>query len=610
LDFGLAKHLLASSNAVTGDIMGPAVAGTIGYMSPEQILSESLDARSDIFQVGAVLHEMLTGQPAFPGVTALARLAAVLSKEPALITTSGVPPDLAAVVKRALSRARESRYPTAASMLRELIAISAGEWMPDLPDTLAILDFHNLSDERSDDWIGSGIADSLGVDLVRTSGLRVVPRDKALKSRGRLQSENSKSRSVELGLALGCRWVLAGEYHKLGDTLEITTRIVEVATARVIASKKLEGTIANLFTIQDRIAEFVPVSLKMTASVSRPRMRPKLSAYECYARGQRLFKKLEKGSMDQGLEFFETAIELDPHYVPALSGLSSIYAMRFTYTTDPAVLARAISYARRGIEADPVSAEPHAWLGYALWRAHQTAEADAELQRARELDASLFWGFYFGSATAHILGRDDDALSFILRAVELEPKAAYTWYGLGSLHLDVGNLAEALWSYEQARHVNSSPDASPFPDVGGYMAECYRRAGRLDDARTLCLESLEMIEQSDHMYRDSFRVFTLVVLGAVALDQSDLAAARAAFSQAIAHLKGRPRTLAGGWLVIRALAGLARSDADAVRYEEACSRIGARTEFDFSWLWQCDEPNARQDLSRAALALGKIPPIM
>jgi serine/threonine protein kinase/tetratricopeptide (TPR) repeat protein len=609
LDFGLAKHLLAvNADAVTGDVTGPAViAGTIGYMSPEQILNQALDARSDIFQVGAVLHEMLTGQPAFPGATALARLAAVLSQEPPSITAPGVPAELAAMVNRAVARKPDARYPSAASMLRELIAISVGEWMPELPGTLAILDFDNRSEDRRDDWIGSGIADSLGVDLARTSSLAIVPRDTVLKSRVRLQSESSESRAVELGLALGCRWVFTGEYDRRGEDLQITSRIVEVASARIITTQKVDAAMAELFLIQDRLAEFVRESLSVAGSILPPQSRPRLSAYECYARGQRLFKKLEKGSMDQGLELYEKAIKLDPRCAPALTGLASIHALRFIYTSDTAVLDRAISYAQRAIEADPVSGEPHAWLGYALWRAHRTTEADEEFRRARELDSLSFWGPYFGSVTAYLLGRTDDALAFSHRAVELEPKAAFTWYGLGSLHLELGNLSEALWSYEQAQRVNILPDASPFPDVGGFKAECLRRAGSLDEARILCLGSLERIEQSDHMFRDTFRVFTLAVLGTVALEQSDLTAARAAFTQAIAQVKGRPCTLAGGWLMVRALAGLARTDRDAVLYDEACSRLAAKSEFDFSWLWLCDEANARLDLSLAARALGGMP---
>ena len=476
--------------------------------------------QSDVFQVGVVLYEMLTGQPAFPGASAVARLAAVLSKKPPRIDAPGVPPGLAAMVECAVSRTPDARYPNAASMLRELIAVSSGDWTPALPDTLAILDFDNLSADGRDDWIRQRHRRFARCQFGSFVWIDGGARDAVLRSRARLQAGTPESRAVELGLGLGCRWVLAGDYERLGDALRLTVRMVDVAPATVAARKELSGPMAELFAIHDRIAEFATTSLSLTSSVT-PRTRPALSAYECYSRGQRLFKRLDKGSIDQALELFERAIELDAHCAPALSGAAGIHAMRFTYTTDPSTLTRAVSYAQRAIEADPGSAEAHVWLGYAFWRLDRVAEANAAWRRARELDASLFWGFYFGTGPAHLLGHSDDALELARRSIELEPKAAYTWYALGSLHLDLGNLSEALWSYENAGRVNALPDASPFPGVGGYMAECHRRAGRLDEARALCLESLRVIEGSDHMYRDTFRVFSLVVLGDVALDQSE-----------------------------------------------------------------------------------------
>ena len=336
LDFGLAKHLLASGpDAATREATASAViAGTIGYMSPEQILSEPLDVRSDVFQVGVVLYEMLTGQPAFPGASAVARLAAVLSKTPPRIAVPGVPPGLAAMVERAMSRTPDDRYPDAASMLRELIAVSSGDWTPALPDTLAILDFDNLSADGRDDWIGSGIADSLGADLGRSSGLTVMPRDAVLRSRARLQAVTPESRAVELGLALGCRWVLTGDYERMGDALRLTVRMVDVAPASIAARKELSAPMAELFAIHDRIAEFATSSLSLTSSIT-PRTRPALSAYECYSRGQRLFKRLDKGSIDQALELFERAIELDAQCAPALSGAAGIHAMRYTVYDRP-----------------------------------------------------------------------------------------------------------------------------------------------------------------------------------------------------------------------------------------------------------------------------------
>ena len=163
-------------------------------------------------------------------------------------------------------------------------------------------------------------------------------------------------------VTLGCRWVLAGDYAKVGADVRVGIRIMEVAPARVLASEQLEGPMSDLFAIHDRITEFVTQHLNATLSATSPPARSALSAYECYSRAQRLFKKLEKGSMEQGLQLCERAIEL-ARCAPALTGVASIYAMRFTFTTDPAGLARAESYARRAIEADPMSSEPHVWLG-------------------------------------------------------------------------------------------------------------------------------------------------------------------------------------------------------------------------------------------------------
>ena len=120
----------------------------------------------------------------------------------------------------------------------------------------------------------------------------------------------------------------------------------------------------------------------------------------------------------------------------------------------------------------------------------------------------------------------------------------------------------------------------------------------------LCLESLEKIEQSDYAYRDTFRAFTLVTLGVIALDQDDKPAAQAAFHQAVAHIKGRPNTLAGGWLMVRALAGMACSTGDPAYYHEASTGLEQKKAFDFSWLWQCTDREARADLSHAASVLG------
>ena len=119
-------------------------------------------------------------------------------------------------------------------------------------------------------------------------------------------------------------------------------------------------------------------------------------------------------------------------------------------------------------------------------------------------------------------------------------------------------------------------------------------------------QPLEEVEKSDHMYRDTNRVICLVALGRTALQQGDSAAARAAFGQAIAHVQGRQRTLAGGTLMVQALAGLARADGDPGAYAEALRFDQHREKFDFGIYWLCEHYSSLIDLSRAASALGLV----
>jgi len=129
--------------------------------------------------------------------------------------------------------------------------------------------------------------------------------------------------------------------------------------------------------------------------------------------------------------------------------------------------------------------------------------------------------------------------------------------------------------------------------------------GDLEGARARSLEGLEAVEKSDHMYRDSFRAICLCVLGRTALDEGDLPAAKAAFAQAVAHLRGRQRALGGGHLLVQALAGLARAGEGEVPYEQALLLFERRQGFSFSWLWCCSDDVALYELARAAAAVGR-----
>jgi serine/threonine-protein kinase len=607
LDFGLAKSLVMvqTDELTRGALTRPSIAGTIGYMSPEQIRNGPLDVRSDLFQAGAVLYEMLTGRAAFPGATVAERLAAVLTRDPAPL--EGSPEMLAAqaVVSRALARDPARRYPSAAAMLSDLMRASAGEWPVDLPDTLAVLDFRNLTSNAEDDWIGSGVAESVGLVFGLTPGIMLAPRDAVLRARAAARGETLEAIAVEVGLGLGCRWVLAGTYHRLGPALRMTTELFEVSTGRRVGGDELAGTLEQVFDLQERIVAATCASLAVETTGRRNAPRTALSAYECYARGRREAVKYERGAFDRARDFYEKAVALDPGYARALAGLAHAYAMRYTHTSDRSVLEAAIGFAQRAIDADATLAEPHIWLGYALRRLGREADAVAAFQRTRELDPSEFYGFYFAPGeTRHWRQDPERAVTMYQRAIELDPLKGFAWWALGALHFVLGRYAEAASCFEGCARLDSMPNGLPVPGIEGYLAECLRRSGRLDEARIQCLAGLDSVERTDFMYRDTTRIFCLIALGRTAADQRDVGAARAAFEQAIAQIKGRPRTLAGGTLLVRSLAGLSRLTLDRGFYDEASERFAHRDEFDFSWVPMCEDCDTCLDLAEAASAFG------
>lgn len=607
LDFGIARlvgkeEIDAGAPTAVASTGASGVVGTLGYMSPEQLKGQVLDERSDLFSLGAVLYEALSGGPAFPGDSAAERIATILHGEPRLTGGPEFPPDVRAVLARALAKDRARRYPSAAAMLADLRALSSGELEATLPDTLAVIDFENLSRDPEDDWIGSGVAESLSCDLLRLAGVSVVARERLLELRERAESGTEE---LEVGRLLGCRWIVSGGYQRVGSWLRVTSRLTEVATGETVASEKLDGRLDDIFRLQDQLSAAIAQKLGGGGEPLAPRPSPKLDAYERHARGRRYFLQLEKGSFDQARQFYEQAIGADPSYAPALAGLAAVHAMRFTFTTDPQELEAAAGYARRAIVADPVLAEPRIWLGYALLRQGRFDEGLEQERKAMELDPSAVFAPYFGACCAALPGRHAEGLALFQRALAIEPRHGWAWLGLGWAHLELGSGPEARWCLEKAVEIERLVSPHPTAGVSGYLGECRRRLNDLDGARRSCLAGLEAVERSDSMYRDTFRGVCLCALGRTAISQGDEAAAHAAFLQAVTQLRGRPRGLGGGYLLVQALSGLARAEARTGPFEEALELYRSRRGHDFSLMWACTDDVTLLDLARAAAVLGR-----
>ena len=602
LDFGIARLWQggADENEKTGvALTAPGVViGTLGYMSPEQLKGHALDERTDLFSLGAVLYEMLSGSPAFPGDSEAEIIASILTTDARFPGASGVPLEASEVLGKAMARDVGRRYRSAAAFLSDLRALGSGELVVALPNTLAISDFRNLTGNADDDWIGSGFAESLATDLSRLPGVTLIPREKVR------QAGSAGRDTAELGRVLGCRWVLSGAFQRLGSRLRVTASLGDGATGDNVFSEKFDGELDELFSLQDRLSSRAAQALQSGAAPA-PRPAPRIDVFERHARGRRFFHRLEKGTLDHAQILFEEAVGADPDYAPALAGLAAVHAMRFPFQTDPKELEVSQSYARRAIAADPELAEPRIWLGYSLTRLGRHEEALAQERRAMELDPHSVYAPYFAGFCASSLGRRETAVELMQRAVEIEPQHAFAWLALGWTHLELGHAAEARWCLEKSLELEGLTTVGPTSGVAGYLGECLRRSGDLAGARAACLRGLEAVEKSDNMYRDTFRGVALCALGRTALEQNDAEAAHAAFTQAAAHLRGRPRALGGGQLLVQALSGLSRCGDGAAVFEEALALFESRHGYSFDMMWSCDDGTTLLELSRAARDAGR-----
>ncbi len=611
LDFGLARQLFASgatppTAGPRGAMRGSAarIAGTLGYMAPEQLRGEVLDVRTDVFQVALVLYEMLCGRRALSANSPVGLLAAVLHEDLDLsvLRAHGVPAPLCDVIHRAAARERARRHPTAAAFLRELEDVMQSGVATALPRTVAVVDWANQTGDSNLDWIGNGVAER--VTSVLDRGVTVLGRDRIVRANELLRAQSRETDPETLGRHLGCRSVISGTVAGSPASLSIALTVTESATGRVTATHSVSGSVQQLASLEDAVATVAATTVGCAPSGRNAARSSSLEARESYARARGLLDHLSKGSVEQAIELLERAAAIDPEYVPALAGLAWAYGFRSIATTDPADLDRAFSYAERALARDAGNADAHLWRAYALLRRGEYDEAAGAARQATRFGPANATAPYFAGSALMFAGRSADALPFLQRSLELDAHVGMAWLALGAAHLALSQLREAHSSFKRACRLEGLPVKFPTAGAAAYVAEVLRRLGDLDDARAQALEGLDSSERSDHAYRDFFRAHALVVLGRTAFDQGDIAAARVAFHQVLGQANGRPRTRSCGQLVVQALAGLARADQRPELITEGESLLASRDRYNFEPFFGALDEQTRCELVDASRRSG------
>ena len=523
LDFGIARWLPQSGTAQARLTLSGVVAGTPAYMAPEQLREEPATASSDVFALGIVLFEMLTGTHPFLRHSHAETAGAILHEsEPTLRAFRPDAPDwLDSVVHRMLTKNPGARYASAAEVASDLVGGHGGTSKPDVAvmsvgfspsrrrllwlagalvlaglvaipalwtrraqvrppseASIAVLPFVDLSPDRDLDFFCDGISEQVISSLTRIEGLRVTARTSAFSFKGR----NVDAR--EIGSKLGVAKLLEGSVRRLGDRLRITVQLVKVADGYQIWSRDYEGSLSDLFEVQDEIAREVARSLRVegTAGTVTSTRRTAVSpeANQAYLKGRYFWSKRTAQSLDTAVRYFQQAIEHDPQFALAYVGLADAYSLQEIYgsLTPSEALARAEQALSRALTLDESLAEAHASLASnVLERQWNWDAAQREYRRALEIhpgDATV--RCWYGTFLMQ-LGRYDEALAQIRRALDLDPLSPYVASSYGWVLTQGRRYEDAATHLRQALELDPE-DAS----IHRNLAYAYAFMGRFRQA--------------------------------------------------------------------------------------------------------------------------------
>ncbi len=523
LDFGLAKvtedqvrKISSGAGAAEAETelapeqltrTGTAI-GTITYMSPEQVLGEELDERTDLFSLGVVLYEMATGKQPFAGNTTGAIFDQILHRVPTapVRLNPELPDQLEQILNKALEKDRSLRYQSARDLKTDLkrlqrdttvsgasaveavdlprapsrrglwaaigvaalvVAIAPAFWLgrgtrtpvegeaeqatpQAAPASIAVLPFTDMSPEQDQEYFSDGLAEELLNVLAKVEGLKVAARTSSFSFKG-------KDVDIEtIAERLNVASVLEGGVRKSGNRVRITAQLVNGADGFHLWSDAYDRELDDIFAVQDEIARSVVGALEIAllgdeGSVALARSE-NVEAYNLYLQGKFFAERRNEESLEKAVGYYERALTLDPGYALAWAGLAQVRydQAAFGYLPFAEGFRLAREAATRAIELDEGLAEGWAALaeiklGYD-WDWVGAAEA---VQRALTLDPSNTAVVLQRGALAASLGRLAEAADLARQAVELDPLNADSHRRLGWRSFRLGRLGEAEAAYEK-----------------------------------------------------------------------------------------------------------------------------------------------------------------
>jgi serine/threonine-protein kinase len=601
LDFGIARILAVGTTETSGPLAHSSSGGFIGtpsYAAPEQMVSSAVDERADLYALGVVLFEMISGRRPFPGNDPVQLATSKLSEDAPPLSSTGhlVPPMLDRLVARLLARDPGERPLSAADVVTQLgdiyskrgapglwpsmaavAAIAAlagfGAWEigrfvrppidPSAPPVIAVMPLANVSGDPAKDYVAAGIAESLISSLAALPSVTVLSRASVTEARLRAKDE------AALAKDLGATYVVNGSVQEANGTLKISLNLVK--PDRTVAwGDSVEGAFDRIFDLQSRLANALTTALVVRVSaIDREKMnaQPTASpqALSAYWQGRALMDRLDvAGNVDAAIASFQEATQLDPRFAFAHASLGRAYWEKYVQTRDAEWTTKALDAGAGALRLNASLPEVRLSMATILSGTGRHAEAIQELSQALAVRPNYDDARRQLAMVLARLGRIDEAIAEYRRAIALRPTAWLTYSSMGLALFNAARYDDAISAFTKVTELQ--PD-----NVVGYqqLGTVYQTVGNIDLARENYRRAVS-IRPAAQTYSN---------LGTLEYAGGDYSAAVDAYRSAI---KLRPNAAATHRNLGDALAKLGRSaDArlaylEAVRLAEADHKVNPK----------------------------------
>lgn len=571
LDFGVARRLPSRDELATAEATLTAteggLTGTPSYMAPEELLQREADGRADLFSLGVVLYEALTGEHPFRDETLMRTADRILHQTPPppSVRNPEVPPALDAVVERLLAKDPQARYATARFLLDDLEELESGlpgsertsgrsgplrsplartavvagmlvvvagllaalvsVWRaprepipPREVPKVAVLPLDNLTGDPENDHLGFGIADSLITRLAAVRAVAVIPWSEV---RERAEAGHSPRQSAR---DLGATFLVHGGVQQAADTLLVNVRLIS-QDGSVAWARDYEGPPERLFELHRRLAEGVSSGLELSVT---PSERDRLATaptedLEAYARFSEAVALLDRadvpGNTERAIQLLQRAIALDPGFGVAHARLGEAFWAQYREKGDTVLAERALEASLRARELDPDDPLVRIALGLSYRGTGRLEAAERELRTALRLQPASDQAYRELARVLAAQNRSDEALEAYQRAVSLRPEDWLNPNALGGFYYRQGRYAEAAAAYRRVAELLPGSSVG-FVNLGAAL----HQAGE----PRLAAESLERAVEIDPY---DFALHNN--LGVLRYSEGDFEAAAEAFERAV-----------------------------------------------------------------------------